>query len=194
MKITKILAAVGLLAFGGTAASAATFVLDDAYRPSAESHTFYAGGLSMTVYGYNGNSESTVRTHSGYGLSVGHHLINGHEGVMLHFSKTVSMDSFTASYVDWWDNYEVFAWGGYDWHDVQSGYLTDNYYTYGTNYDVETVDIYSDYASSWFWIGTGDHYDEFKLRDVSVSAVPLPAGGVLLLSALGLVALRRKKS
>lgn len=197
MKITKILAAMGLFSIVGTAASAATFNLADQYRASSSSITVTDDGLSMTVYGYNGGSQSTVRTHRGYGLSVGNHMIDGREGVMLGFSETVALDSFYAGYVDRYDEYRVYGWNGSDWDHLQYGHMG---YGNGGNNSRATVDMAgaaANYGSRWFWIGTDDRWDEFKLRSISadrVSAVPLPAGGVLLLSALGLVALRRKKS
>lgn len=68
------------LALAGAAADAATFNFTDHYRNPTNSFSMTSDGITMTVYGgYYGGGYGTVRTHQGYGLSVGYHMIDGHE-------------------------------------------------------------------------------------------------------------------
>lgn len=194
MKITKILAAVGLLSLAGTAASAATFQLADAndygsvYRVS--------DGITMNVYGTNHYRYVSQHTNAGYGLSVRNHMINGHEGVVLGFSERVYMSSVYAGYVDSGDSYRLYGYGAGGWTALDSGSYGSGSGWNSSRATVEFAGQAPNRAYRWFWLRNGtDGHTDIKLRSVSVvSEVPLPAGGVLLLSALGLMAWRRKKA
>ncbi len=193
----KTIAAAFVVAVVGTAAHAASFDFTDQYRPSQHSFTVYGDdGLSVTVSGgaYS-DGKRTVRTHEGYGLSVGYHMIDTNEYTKFEFNKYVSLHSFYAGYVDKYDDYRVYAYIAGDYHMIQTGDFGVSNYS-GGNYDRASVYMDDYYVAKHFVIGVDDHYDDFKIRHMTVkmSEVPLPAGGLLLLSGLGLLAYRRKTS
>ena len=154
-------------------------------------------GLTMTVSGgdYDGAARS-VSAHKDFGLSVGDVYIDTNEFALFEFSRKVNLTSFMAGFVDSSDGYRVYALVGGLYEMIASGdFGVSN--LLGRNTDRATVTLGDTVASTAFAIGVANWWDEFKVRSVSVepvSEVPLPAGGVLLLSALGLVAVKRRKA
>lgn len=200
-KLLKILAGVGIVSMMSASANAATFDFDDKTRWSKPSFTLTSSdGLSVTVSGGEySNGGKKVRTDNGFGLSVGRHMIDTNEYAMFKFSHDVTLDSFSAGYVDKYDDYRIYALIGGSFSKIQYGdFGATNRYGYNSNQaTVATNASAGAIVSRFFAIGVDDKWDEFKIRDITanrVSEVPLPAGGALLLSGFGLLALRRKKS
>ena len=197
-KLTHLFTAAAFYAVAATATCAATFDLTDAARYSMNSFTMTGDeGLTMTVSGgdYDGAARS-VSAHKDFGLSVGDVYIDTNEFALFEFSRKVNLTSFMAGFVDSSDGYRVYALVGGLYEMIASGdFGVSN--LLGKNTDRATVTLGDTVASTAFAIGVANWWDEFKVRSVSVepvSEVPLPAGGVLLLSALGLVAVKRRKA
>ena len=198
-KVTQVVAAAAVLAGLATSASAATFDLTDANRYSSTSFSITGDdGLTMTVSGgeYDGASQR-VSAHKDFGLSVGDVYVDTNEFALFEFSKKVNLTSFLAGFVDKYDGYRVYAKVGEVFNLIASGGFGVTNAT-GKNGDRATVMLGdASVASMSFAIGVANVWDEFKIRSLTVdpvSEVPLPAGGVLLLSAFGLVAIKRRKA
>lgn len=201
MNKIKTLAVSALLAVSAHGAGAATFDLTDALRHSPTSFTMTgADGLTMTVSGKTEDGTAQrVSAHVGFGLSVGDTFVGTKEYAVFAFNRKVSLKSFTAGFVDMFDTFRAYALKGDTFEMIASGgFGVSN--AVGRNQTRATVTFgapVTDIRSYSFAIGVGDGWDRFKIRDVTVdpvSEVPVPAAGILLLSALGLTAFARRKS
>lgn len=201
MNTLRLLAAAAVLAVSAHGAFAATFDFTDTLRRSSSSFTMSGeDGLTLTVSGAaHGGAAKTVRTSVGFGLSVGPLFVDNGEFAIFDFDRKVSLTSFVAGFVDKFDTYRAFVRNGDTFDLIASGnFGVTN--AVGGNKDRATV-VFGDAVRAIegysFAIGVGDDGSAVKLRGLSVdpvSQVPVPAAGVMLLSALGLVALKRRKA
>ncbi|WP_299648947.1 VPLPA-CTERM sorting domain-containing protein [uncultured Tateyamaria sp.] len=206
----------------GSVASATTidFDVDRGYTNGTNEYTSTDGTVSVGVDGVHVSSDGTIRNtrnfwtsswdgpgeNGGLGvydcrwsnLCIDNSQIDGRgpdEFALLDFGDlVVEITSVTFSY---WDANDTFAYGVYTDTDIPATALiyeqdlddgNANPYTYSFGAGEVVGSIIGFGADSW--------RDNFRLQSVSfdvVSAVPLPAGGLLILTGLGGLAMMRRR-
>ncbi|MCR8725240.1 VPLPA-CTERM sorting domain-containing protein [Frigidibacter sp. ROC022] len=193
MNIKAWHAAAGLFAAAAGGANAATTTYDFG---NPDTGPFSA---SCSVAGIVNANCSVTQTSNGLGVDGNPDLIDpdqidgfpvfSAETLTITFNYAVNLVEFTLGLLDGYDDYELSINGGSFSH---FGPGVSNPIVVGQNY----VSSFSIRASGelkkedWY-VGN----DAFTLRSMTVASVPLPAGGLLLVGALGgLGALRRRKA
>lgn len=211
------------MAFGASAAGAVTinFDVDRPYTSGTNTYTSTDGSVDVVVDGVRINRDGAVTNsyhfwtggwdapgvNGGLGvyecrlqnLCIDTRQIDGagpDEFALLNFGDlVVEITSVTFSF---WDRNDTFAYGVYEDTSLpaepvvfERGLGSDNYsnpYTYNFN-DGELV-------GSIIGFGADSWTDDFRLQSISfdlVTAVSLPAGGLLMLTGLGGLALMRRR-
>ncbi len=161
------------------------------YAGLADSYDFFNDGIGVTVTAGIFNSSGNVST-GGYvgqysrGLGATTHYYDSHQVdgyhnndiLLFNFDQTVRLHHIVFSYVDWNDRFRFF-------HDSDgNGLLND----FGWNTDIPNSGVYV-FNSLWegtlFGIGAKGKYDNFKIKKIYVTAVPLPAALPLFAGGLG---------
>ena len=182
------------LMFAAPAAMAATtFDLTGSPASEAPSFSYSVDGIGLEVTGFTdlviGGITPTDVTRDGTGLGVTRFFdsdpdLDGQvdEFLVFTFDQTVSLFTILFDDVDSDDDWDLFV-------DTGSGFTlvaddnTDNPFTFALGTDGNRVSI-----------GADGRNDSFRVREITVAAVPLPAAGWLMLAGLGgIAALRRRK-
>lgn len=209
----KSLALAGALALGGTAgASAATLDFTDFssydFTPALASGTFMGvewtmtsnGGSLTRNTGYDGSGLSkadmqdlTGLVLDGDGIGIGDDEVSLQEIVTVTFERSVKvagvflLDLFAGEVAD------IFVDGDFAGFILPTAdaNTTGGYAGFGPDTPVWLTSI-----SFTPWVGSTKRGPDFALAGIEIAAVPLPAGGLLLLTALGGlgIAARRRKA
>ncbi len=224
MKLVTILSSTIALAVTAGASGAATATFDLRLNPGQStnynslpsSFDLTVGGVTAVFDGkyfngdvyYNGSTNlitsATVgnghigRYSSGAGVvnssGDGSHTVDGagwNDFVEIRFSQSVTITSVSFGA---WESDDDFRWM---WDASGNGRIGVGDYISG-NQDDNPFSSFGGQMSNVFGFAAFGDNDDWKLRtvsiDYSVSEVPLPAGGILLLTGIGgLIAARRKK-
>ncbi|MEM7061284.1 MAG: VPLPA-CTERM sorting domain-containing protein [Pseudomonadota bacterium] len=197
MKVLKSIFAAAVLAFGAApAANAVSFDLTGSGNFS--SYDLTSGGLTLTVspasfidltntiIGPDGNDVVTRRS-GGTGIDRGFldgGQIDGRLGndlLVLTFDQKVVFNSVTFGAVDGNDDFDLAIDGIFVLEDINIAASNPFLFAAGT---MGTV----------LGIGADGLNDDFRVKAIDVTAIPLPAGFLLLLSGMGAIAFvgRRK--
>lgn len=205
---TAVLAASFSVAAGIASAATvtSTFNFDAAYSydptigSSWHSSLDYSdNGLDLTVSSENYNGapvDGYVATWAGHGLGASYagdsnHQIDGYgrdQRVVFDFSQAATITEIVFNYVHDFDMFDMFADTGSGLNLLFSDGVT------------ETYSISGGAVASLFAVGASTDVSAFKIRSITaewddVAPVPLPAGGLLILTGLGAVAaLKRRKA
>lgn len=180
----------------------AVMALGAAAGAQAATTTYYANStgpftLGCAVNGILNNNCSVTTSSSGAGVS-GNPDTNPYEidnfplsseTLIVTFDTGVILESFYLGNFDRNDDYEFSLNGG-----AFSGVTTDNPNIVGQYVTSFAIRASYDLSDANLFDGAFLGDDNFTLKKFTVTTVPLPAGGLLLLGGLGsLAALRRRK-
>ncbi|MHA6262140.1 VPLPA-CTERM sorting domain-containing protein [Arenibacterium sp. CAU 1754] len=185
----------------------------------SSSHAFSSAGVNLTVSGYNHTNgvlgdQITVgnwfKGLSATSVNDDTHLVDGSgpdEMLLFSFDREVTVEAIWFSYYDEGDDFDLATYTGTGLDtllsdiSISATYSSDGVFD-GTKQDSGRAILTAGqkFLSDVFGIGADHSSDNFKIKkimvsyDDSISPVPLPAGGLLLVGGLaGLAALRRKK-
>lgn len=196
MSWTKRIAVIGALALGGTASGAATvtFNFSGGYL-RAPTLSFSQGALNLLVTASHfrpvtgaitgGGKVTRVNTGLGERTGLGDDTgrldgTGGRELLLFAFSSKVKIENISFSVIKPGSIVTGFV------NDVMLGRTAVHPFM-----DVSSLNL----AADNFGIGAGSNKSAFRIASITVSTVPLPAGGLLLGTALfGLTRLRRKRA
>lgn len=204
IRTTCVAAAVAVAALA-SGAQAATYVFSSSTGSDlGVSEVFSAvGGPDVTAWaGSSGllNDGLATLTQNGNGLGVNGRFdlnpsqidgfpVGSSEFITFTFARAVNLLTVFFRNVDRNDQFDYSINGGDFVNSVTIGTDTNSFDF--NREGVETLVIRA--SGTLFTDGAGN--DDFSIRKIEVTAVPLPAGGLLLLGALGgLAALRRRKA
>lgn len=194
MNLLKTTVAAATLAIAAGSASAATFNFGGS-SGATSSKSFTVDGITAVATAFREGPlgflqfvGNVTQNASGLGVSSFPDTSGDIDGfilkdtLVLTFDQLVSFSLATFGAVDRQDDWDIYVDNGSgNWVQVAND-ITDNPF----NFNGGTVKRIA------FGADGGD--DDFRLSSVQVSAVPLPAGGWLLIAGIGgLVALRRKR-
>lgn len=224
--ILTAIATAGVIAFAAAGAQAATtFNLGGSDVYGADALYYYEEGINLTVtaqhYHGNGNphsSEKVTRTSDGVGAKNWSHddpLVDGNnlynDVVNFHFDQTVKLESVMFSFYD--DEYKrkrvCVRYGLFGCREAKYVYIATpddefsffaevdgEYQLIANNLDGNPYNFIYDWIGDKFGIGASDKNDEFLIKSITVSAVPLPAALPLYgagLAVLGFVGWRKRR-
>lgn len=196
-KTIVVLAATAILSVSTIAAQAATTFSFTSTRSDVTSFDMSVGGIDLTVRAGQFTNAGAVSisgkvlTHNTDGLGVKRNNndagnvdgSNGNDLAIFDFGQKVKFESIVFSRWEGNDEYSFFA----------GDPLTKVSYNFEKNQDLSA----SDYIGMLFGVGAKDGNDEFRIKSISVTAVPLPSsvllfGGALL--GMGWLSRRKLKS
>ncbi len=208
---------------GAANAVTLSFDLTGPYAGNQPSFSYTSGAVSLTVTGLSCGSNntspnsSTCRTERidrgspgiwmDRGGSDSHQVDTSgrNEFLKLSFSPDIQLDSATFTYVSDNDDFKLYKWNGTSWDYGGFGNICGpgSGQSCPSNASASrTYDFAGTHIGGMFLFGANGHKDDWKLSGVSVEytppnneppVVPLPAGGVLLVSGLGALAVAKRR-
>ncbi|MCR9215063.1 MAG: VPLPA-CTERM sorting domain-containing protein [Proteobacteria bacterium] len=220
------IATAGVIAFAAAGAQASTtFNLGGSYVSGADSLYYHENGIGLTVtaqhYHGSGNphsSEKVTRFGAGVGAKNWSHddpLVDGNnhynDVVNFNFDQTVKLESVMFSYFDdekkrikvcvaryhgWCVDYDRIWVPAPDDEFSFFAEKDGEYQQIANNLDGNPYNFIYDWIGDKFGIGASDKNDEFLIKSITVSAVPLPAALPLYgagLAVMGFVGWRKRR-
>ncbi len=214
--VIGVAAAIGLA--GSALAATTTFYLTG-NGGLAPSHSYYEDGIGLqTAAAIHDQGYLKRRILVGeYGWGTGacarlgkygckeNHQIDGRgrdEMVVLRFDRKVKIHKAIFSHVDRKDDFDLAIYSDSRKPDFYKADIdiggADKYYKAGSPKNpyyigIGSFEFMKKPRGSVFGIGADHKSDNFKLKAIVVSAVPIPAGGLLLLTGLGGLAIMRRR-
>ena len=191
MKRTVIGAGALMLMAGTASATTYTFNSGPAASPTLSGDIFTVSASSDGILNYE--EPLVVQTPTGLGIQGGPDtqpgLIDGNptfssEALTVTFNYAVTLDSFTLFGIDWNDDYNIYLDGV-----LYADSATDSNVVIDQTVTSFTLEAKSSLGEDPFIIGSNG----FKLASFTVSPVPVPAAAGLLASAIGALALLRRR-
>ncbi|PZX19620.1 putative secreted protein [Palleronia aestuarii] len=208
----RTLAAAAALCLAGGIASAATSTFDftGADKGYASSYIFSDNGLDLTVTAYAdlfgtfpAKNPKVGQWKHGLGVKStridNSHMVDGfgyREFLVFSFSKDIErLNTISFSFADCDDTFELWTSNGSTWTKQGSAHVP-------YDSDPSTYTFKQDWTGTLFAIGATKLHDDYKIAGLSAdwdspAPVPLPAGGILLVSGLlglGIARARRKSA
>ncbi|MEL6169055.1 MAG: VPLPA-CTERM sorting domain-containing protein [Pseudomonadota bacterium] len=206
-------AAAAIVVTVGAATASTTFYLGG-WGGLSYSHSYSKDGIGLTVEAYKhdqgvlgeqikvgqwGRGLGACSKIGSYGCKESHQVdgYGAHETIKFSFDHKVRIESVKFTYVDWNDDFEFGSYSNGVLETYQSDIAIpiDGYFpTYAGWEGYGTYEFVGGPEATMFSVGSDYKFDNFKIKAIEVSKVPLPAGAALLLTGLvGLAVLRRRR-